>query len=759
MKSIQKIVDQLSLAGYTDLVSWVSVVDNRMGIVLCNRLEEALKSWTGTFEIEDDNEDNEDEAIEEKKSDFTTKLRKAIIIPKILVEILLRNQEISSSPAVPLVRSIFLDELHDYMGTVCMLPRPTSGRFEVFDTRTGADKSANTGLTVTQTFHHLPSLIEPEVLAKAYNVIESHMQHFSQFVSQWLAYQTLWDTRASDASSVVGEDMDRWQKLLIEAANARSALDATPTLAEFGPVVVKYDKIQSQINLKYDSWQRELQSCYAGVLGQRIHSLHDSICEAKSKLESITLEGTGATTSEIVLGVTYIQEMKQKIEPWEKEVQSHIDSERLLKRQRHTFRSDWMEGTRLTGQYQNLEQILEKRSHTMEEQIPLLQSRVVAEDKMCWQRTSDLLSDWEEGKPLQGNMKPQEANEILTKFEFNMKKSKLDYENILKAKDALGLEATATDSAISDCIDEVSDLKEVWQSVSGPYATLEKLKETPWATAATRKIRQRLEDINAELRALPNRVRQFEAYTHFNNTIKNYLGGHGILSELKTEALKERHWKLILSNLGIHTLFVELTVGMLWENGLMYRKKEMNEILTVAQGEMALEVFLNQVRDRWMKQELDLVLYQNRVRLIKGWDVLFGTLDDHMGGLVLMRSSPYYRTVREFQEEGKLWEDRLTKLRGAFDSWVDVQRRWVYLEGIFFGSADIKAQLPTEWSRFKSVDSEFVNLMRRISSRPYAMEALSIENLQRTLERLGNLMSIIQRALGEYLGKQRTDFR
>lgn len=197
---------------------------------------------------------------------------------------------------------------------------------------------------------------------------------------------------------------------------------------------------------------------------------------------------------------------------------------------------------------------------------------------------------------------------------------------------------------------------------------------------------------------------------------------------------------------------------MLWDHGLNNRKNEMEEILATAQGEMALEVFLCQVRDRWIKQEMELVLYQNRVRLIKGWDDLFTTLDDHMGGLILMKSSPYYRAVREFQEEGNLWEERLSKIRGIFDSWVDVQRRWVYLEGILFGSSDIKAQLPTEWSRFKSVDGEFVGLMRRISGHPYAMETLNIDNLQRTLDRLGNLMNVIQRALGDYLGKQRSDF-
>jgi dynein heavy chain 1 len=80
------------------------------------------------------------------------------------------------------------------------------------------------------------------------------------------------------------------------------------------------------------------------------------------------------------------------------------------------------------------------------------------------------------------------------------------------------------------------------------------------------------------------------------------------------------------------------------------------------------------------------------------------------------------------------------------------------LEGILFGSSDIKAQLPSEWSRFKSVDTEFISLMRRITGKPFAMEVLNIENLQRTLERLGNLMGVIQRALGEYLTKQRSDF-
>jgi len=393
----------------------------------------------------------------------------------------------------------------------------------------------------------------------------------------------------------------------------------------------------------------------------------------------------------------------------------------------------------------------------MQEQVPLLQSRIVAEDKANSQRVSDLVTDWEQNKPLMGNQSPDQAIETLTKFEFNMKKAQLDQTNLIKAKDALDLDVGVTSTEISGCLDEVSDLTEVWEAIAKPYNSLLDLKDTLWATAVMRKVRKTLDDLLIELRSLPNRIRQYDAYTALYDKIKSFLSGHSTLSDMKTDALKERHWKTILQRLNVHVSFSELTVGMLWDNGILDRKKDMAEILSVAQGEMAIEIFLNEVRDRWMKEELNLVLYQNRVRLIKGWDDLFTALDDHTGGLVLMRSSPYYRAVREFQEDGNLWEDRLTKLRTAFDAWIDVQRRWVYLEGIFFGSADIKAQLPAEWSRFKNVDGEFITLMRRISNRPYAMEALNIENLQRTLERLANLMTVIQKALGAYLEKQRSD--
>jgi dynein heavy chain 1, cytosolic len=176
--------------------------------------------------------------------------------------------------------------------------------------------------------------------------------------------------------------------------------------------------------------------------------------------------------------------------------------------------------------------------------------------------------------------------------------------------------------------------------------------------------------------------------------VKAYIAAQPLLTDLKSEALKDRHWRTVLRTLNLNSVpLPELTLGHLWSAGLADRRSELSEVITSAQGEMALEEFLRQVRDAWTACALELVPYQGRTRLVKGWDALFAQLEEHLAGLSAMKRSPYFRGVAEFQEDAAAWEERLGKLQAVLDAWVDVQRRWVYLEGIFYGSADIKAQV------------------------------------------------------------------
>ena len=162
-----------------------------------------------------------------------------------------------------------------------------------------------------------------------------------------------------------------------------------------------------------------------------------------------------------------------------------------------------------------------------------------------------------------------------------------------------------------------------------------------------------------------------------------------------------------------------------------------------------------QVRETWQTYELELVPYQNKCRLIRGWDELFGKCAEHVASLSAMKLSPYYKV---FEDEAAAWEEKLNRVSLLFDVWIDVQRQWVYLEGIFSGSADIKNLLPTETSRFQSINAEFLAVMKKVAKAPAVMEVVAIAGVQRSLERLADLLSKIQKALGEYLERERAAF-
>ena len=68
-----------------------------------------------------------------------------------------------------------------------------------------------------------------------------------------------------------------------------------------------------------------------------------------------------------------------------------------------------------------------------------------------------------------------------------------------------------------------------------------------------------------------------------------------LVVELKSEALKERHWKQLMRRLNVNWVLPELTLGQVWDIDLQRHEGIVKDIILVAQGEMALEEFLKQV--------------------------------------------------------------------------------------------------------------------------------------------------------------------
>uniref|UniRef100_K3WUC5 Dynein heavy chain, cytoplasmic n=1 Tax=Globisporangium ultimum (strain ATCC 200006 / CBS 805.95 / DAOM BR144) TaxID=431595 RepID=K3WUC5_GLOUD len=753
LAKIQSHVDELSLAGYANLNVFVKNLNQLIGGVLAKKLEVLLKKWVACFES------GNDEKILQgifEAANVTTRTH----------QILLKNQILYLEPSVDDARSVWLVQLQTLVNSVCDLPKIQTSSYEnVYGKSTvsmtsPSRKSANAKRRES-VFKEALAQVPQALIIQAYAVVDATIDEVQNYSSTWLQYQALWDMDAQTAINTVGEDLEKWQQILLEIKNERNSFDAVFNTKRFGPIVVNYQQVQAQVNVKYDAWHNEFLAHFGDLLCNQINSFYTTISSKRTLLEQHALE---AATAQVVAAITLIQEMRVMRYQWQAALDSFSQGERLLKKQRFKFAADWPSLANVEGEWEAFIQLLDRKSVAMESQLPQLQAKILEEKSTLDQKVSKTVTEWDNAKPLQGGQSPKTATELLMVYDTRFKLLRADQEKMTAALEALSISfvgGTQLDSdrmgssSLTRAMDELAGLDEVWKSISKVWTQVDELQETLWSAAQPRKIRKQLEELIDEMRGFPARVQQYEAFEYFTNSIQAKKSMNSLLSELKSDAIRDRHWKQILRLLRITSPFTELTLRSFWDSSLSSGDNELKQIIRTAQGEMALDEFLRQVVDYWTNYQLDLVNYQNRCRIIRGWDEMFAKLEEHLNSLSSMKQSPYYRV---FAEQATSWEDKLTRIRGILDFWIDVQRRWVYLEGIFFGSADIKQQLPKEFARFQSIDNEFTSTMKRVAHKPMIVEVANIPNLFHALERQQEMMGNVQRALGEYLERQRAAF-
>ncbi|TFY78308.1 hypothetical protein EWM64_g5702 [Hericium alpestre] len=449
-------------------------------------------------------------------------------------------------------------------------------------------------------------------------------------------------------------------------------------------------------------------------------------------------------------------DLKRKTKTWGPMIELCASGEKTLERFRYQFPDDWLYSDQLRGEWSAYNEILKRKNDSIQEQLAGLQLKIVAEDKIVENKINDILAEWEQTRPVQGNMRADTAMNTINVFEGKLNRVQEEYDLVCRAKEALDLELSRH-QRLDPVFEELRDLKAVWTALSGIWSQIGELRELAWATVQPRKLRSQIDGLLTSTKDMPTRMRQYAAFEYVQDQLRGLLKSNSLVGELKSEALKDRHWKQLFKVLRMASQpsLTLMTLGTVYDLDLKKNESLIKEVIIQAQGEMALEEYIRQVKETWTNYTLDLVNYQNKCRLIRGWDDLFNKCSENLNSLMAMKLSPYYKV---FEEEASSWEEKLNRIHVLFDVWIDVQRQWVYLEGIFSGSADIKHLLPVESARFQNINTEFLAVMKKVYKSPFVLDVMNIQMIQKSLERLADLLNKIQKALGEYLERERSSF-
>lgn len=182
-------------------------------------------------------------------------------------------------------------------------------------------------------------------------------------------------------------------------------------------------------------------------------------------------------------------------------------------------------------------------------------------------------------------------------------------------------------------------------------------------------------------------------------------------------------------------------------------EEEVKNIVDKSVKEMAMEKVLNDLNNNWKVLEFETDTHERtKLKVIRVSEEVLEILEENQTQLQNMMSSKF---IAHFLEDVSAWQTLLSNADQVITSWLEVQRKWMYLESIFIGSEDIRNQLPVEAKRFEEVDKVFKSLLLDVVANLNVIKATNKPGLYEKLEMLLKQLVLCEKALNDYLETKR----
>ncbi|TPX37396.1 hypothetical protein SeMB42_g06902, partial [Synchytrium endobioticum] len=308
---------------------------------------------------------------------------------------------------------------------------------------------------------------------------------------------------------------------------------------------------------------------------------------------------------------------------------------------------------------------------------------------------------------------------------------------------------------------EIKDLDKVYDLYMEVRDAMKQWSTGLWSALDVTVLNKGIEVFSTRLRKMASSLKQLPPYNVVAGQIMAFKDSVPLLQDLKSEALRERHWRKLMEVTG-HPFDMAadtFTLEKLFAMNLADHTAEIGEIVSGATKELSIENGIKEIENIWHDTKFTIVKYskgtEDRGFILGAIDEILTALDDNAMALQSMSAS---RFVTAFLDQVQYWEKMLSVIGEVLEVWMVVQRKWMYLESIFIGSGDIRQQLPEEAARFDRIDRSFKKIMVETAKHPVVVEAASAEGRLQSLRTLANDLEACQKSLSDYLESKRNAF-
>ena len=367
-------------------------------------------------------------------------------------------------------------------------------------------------------------------------------------------------------------------------------------------------------------------------------------------------------------------------------------------------------------------------------------------------------NDYLANGPMVKGISPQDAMERLRRYqeEFELRYRRYELYSggevlfALKKTEYPELEATAKElellqklySLYRDVMNKMDDWKTIlWSEVVANVAEMAAEMET----------------FNTRCKKLPKKLREWEAYNDLKKQIEDTQNVLPLLQELSKASIKDRHWEQIAGVTG-HVLNVhdaDFRLANMLDANLVGHQMDIEEICDSADKQLAIEIKLNEIAEKWANEEFHFFEWKGRgLQILQGTTVTIEQLEEDQMNLQTMLTMRHVTPFKQFaQDLLKMLSDTSETL----ELWLKVQMLWCSLESVFLGG-DIARQMPVVAKKFVKIDKDWVKIMAKAVDTGKIVEGASNDILRSSLPPMFSELEKCQKNLEGYLEQKRNKF-
>ena len=304
---------------------------------------------------------------------------------------------------------------------------------------------------------------------------------------------------------------------------------------------------------------------------------------------------------------------------------------------------------------------------------------------------------------------------------------------------------------------ELVMVKDVWDTSSLCEVQFQDWRTTLWADIRTDLMEEGAKAFVKEVKGLPKRIREEDAYRGLDASVKNFLTSVPLVADLRSPAMRDRHWEQLMDTTGVRfTIDDNFKLDDLLALELHKFEEEVGEIVDRAQKEEKMEQSLAKLEESWGKIEFQFHQFKDTdVYTVKMGEEDFEALEDNQ---VLVQGMMANRYMATFKEPILGWNKKLMNVADVVQIMSEIQRTWSYLESLFIHSDEVKKELPEAADRFQGIDQKVKEVLKDMKATMNCVDACNKEGLMKLLESQQKQLEICEKALADYMESKRRAF-